>query len=167
MNILKHVRGNVFAWVLACWAFLLAPEGIAAEAFTYEGYAEALASYVDDRGMVNYEELKAHPEKLTAFLEQVGRLDGKVYDGWAEKAKIAFWINMYNALTLEAIIDHYPIEASWKKSLLYPKNSIRQISGVWDKLKFTVMGDKMTLDDIEHQNLRRKFNEPRIHMALV
>ena len=51
--------------------------------------------------------------------------------------------------------------------LVYPKNSIRQISGVWDRLKFTVVGEKMTLEHIEHKILRVRFNEPRIHMALV
>lgn len=168
MNISKLFRRrNASAWVLACWMVLLASEGIAADAFTYDGYAAVLASYVDDHGLAMYGELKAHPEKLNAFRVQVQGLDGKVYDGWAEKAKIAFWINAYNALTLKVIIDHYPIEASWKKALLYPRNSIRQISGVWDKLEFTVMGDKMTLDDIEHQKLRKEFDEPRIHMALV
>ena len=45
--------------------------------------------------------------------------------------------------------------------------NIRQIAGVWDELQFTIMGRKMTLDAIEHDTLRAKFNEPRIHMALV
>ena len=38
---------------------------------------------------------------------------------------------------------------------------------MWDELQFEVMGQKLTLDQIEHEILRRKFNEPRIHMALV
>jgi hypothetical protein len=51
--------------------------------------------------------------------------------------------------------------------LHYPKNSIRQISGVWDDLKFTIMGRPMVLDGIEHNVLRTNYHEPRIHMALV
>ena len=80
---------------------------------------------------------------------------------------MAFWINVYNALTLKAIVDHYPIQSSFLKSFVYPRNSIRQIPGVWDKLTFSVMGRDMTLDEIEHRVLRARFNEPRIHMALV
>jgi len=70
-------------------------------------------------------------------------------------------------LTLKAIIDNYPIKSSWLKSRIYPKNSIRQISGVWKKLEFRVMGQNVTLWQIEHEILRKKFNEPRIHMAMV
>ncbi len=135
--------------------------------FSYDDYAAALKAYVDDGGMVNYEEMKLHSETLDAFLSAVQGLDSGAYAEWGEKDKIAFWINAYNALTLKAIIANYPIKASWKKSLTYPKNSIRQIPGVWDKLQFTVMGRKMTLDAIEHETLRKQFNEPRIHVALV
>ena len=117
--------------------------------------------------MVNYGELKTHPENLNVFLSRAEGLEEGVYDGWTEKQKTAFWINMYNALTLKAIIDHYPIKSSWKASLAYPKNSIRQVPGVWDKMKFRVMGREMTLDNIEHDTLRKRFNEPRIHVALV
>jgi hypothetical protein len=63
--------------------------------------------------------------------------------------------------------DNYPIKAGFFKSRIYPKNSIRQISGVWDEIKFNIMGKKYTLEHIEHKILRVKFNEPRIHMAMV
>ena len=171
---MKNRASSRWQWSLLAiglWASVLSFNTVVAQdrapAFRYDGYAAALGTYVDDQGMVNYRALKAYPEKLEAFLSQVEQLDRKVYDRWTEKQQIAFWINMYNALTLKAIITHYPIKSSWKMSLLYPKNSIRQISGVWDKLEFTVMGRKMTLDNIEHDTLRKLFNEPRIHMALV
>lgn len=51
--------------------------------------------------------------------------------------------------------------------LVYPKNSIRQIPGVWDELNFPVLGRQLTLNDIEHQIIRKEFPEPRIHLALV
>ena len=54
-----------------------------------------------------------------------------------------------------------------KVSRIYPKNSIRQIAGVWDKIKFRVMGQSLTLGHIEHKILRVKFDEPGIHMAMV
>lgn len=50
---------------------------------------------------------------------------------------------------------------------MYPKNSIRQISGAWKEVQFRVMGESITLDTIEHRMLRAGFDEPRIHMALV
>ena len=116
--------------------------------FDYSDYAAALKSYVDDRGLVNYIGLKANRQGLDKFAASLAELDPQVYDSWNEKEKIAFWINAYNALTLVAIIDHYPIKASLLGKLRFPGNSIRQIPGVWDKLQFTVMWQKITQDGI-------------------
>jgi hypothetical protein len=135
--------------------------------FSDEDYAAVLKAHVDDKGMVDYKALKEDHGKLDDFLVAMARLDGATYDAWTEQARIAFWINAYNALTLKAILDHYPIQAGLLSGLAYPKNSIRQIPGVWDKLQFLVVGSKMTLNQIEHETLRAKFNEPRIHVALV
>jgi hypothetical protein len=139
----------------------------AALPFTYNNYAAALKVYVNDEGMVNYAELKKHPEKLNAFLGALATLERQTYDNWKEREKIAFWVNAYNSLTLKAILENYPIRSSFFRSLKFPKNSIRQIPGVWDKLQFVVMGRKITLNEIEHKILRVKFDKPRIHMALV
>jgi len=141
--------------------------GMAGRTFSYDDYASTLGTYVDDNGMVDYKGLKANRGKLDTFAAALGALSPEVYNGWSDKEKIAFWINAYNALTLEAIIDRYPIKSSFVASLRFPKNSIRQIPGVWDELKFSVMGSEMTLDEIEHARLRRTFSEPRIHVALV
>lgn len=130
-------------------------------------YANALRAFVDDTGLVNYAELNANPADLNAYLTSVANLDPAVFNSWPEPDRIAFWCNAYNAYTLKAIIDHYPIQSSFFRSLKYPKNSIRQIAGVWDTLQWPVMGNPLTLDMIEHETLRAKYNEPRIHAALV
>lgn len=134
---------------------------------SYDDYATVLKNYVDDMGMVNYKQLKANRAKLDAFVDGMAKLDAKAYEKWDEKAKVAFWLNAYNAFTLKAIIDNYPIKPSFFRSRVYPKNSIRQIPGVWDEIAFSVMGVDYTLEHIEHKILRKKFNEPRIHMAMV
>ena len=118
-------------------------------------------------GLIDYKSLKNHPDELNQYLRELAMLSEQEYAVWGEADKIAFWINAYNAYTWKAIIDHYPIKSSFLKSALYPKNSIRQIDGVWDKLTFPVMGKHLTLEHIEHQILRKNFNEPRIHVALV
>ncbi len=153
----------------ALWALSGAPGLIGAsnESLDYQPLAQALGAYVNDRGLVDYKELKLHPESLESFIQEIGDLRPQVYEGWNENGKIAFWINAYNALTLKAILDHYPIKAGFFSSFVYPSNSIRQIDGVWTQLKFRVMGQDLTLDHIEHQILRKKFSEPRVHMALV
>lgn len=139
----------------------------AKQPFDYADYAEVLKTYVNDKGTVDYRQLKAHPEKLHAYVDAIARMPRTRYRGWDDHTKIAFWLNAYNGLTLKAIIDNYPIKSSFLRSRIYPKNSIRQISGVWDKIKFRVMGQNVTLSHIEHEILRAQFNEPRIHTALV
>lgn len=130
-------------------------------------YAAALRAYVDDRGMVDYAELQANPGDLNAYLTSIANLDPSEFEKWTDADRIAFWCNVYNAYTLKVIIANYPIDASFLRGFAYPKNSIRQISGVWNRLQWPVMGDRITLNTIEHEILRVEFDEPRIHAALV
>jgi Protein of unknown function, DUF547 len=147
--------------------FRTGPTAVALKPFSYEDYGAVLAAFVDRQGLVDYQALKANRQRLDAFVAALATLSSVVYSNWSEKDQIAVWINAYNALTLEAVIEHYPIRASLLKSVIFPRNSIRQIPGVWTELQFEVLGKKVTLDHIEHQILRTQFSEPRIHMALV
>lgn len=135
--------------------------------FSLSDYATALKEHVTGEGLVQYQRLKSNRETLDRFVAALGKLGQEEFESWDEEAQVAFWINAYNALTLTAIINHYPIQPVLPESSTIPRNSIRQIPGVWDQLQFTVMGNAVTLDQIEHQILRKRFSEPRIHMALV
>ena len=135
--------------------------------FSYEPYAVALARFVNKRGLVDYPGLKSRSGDLDAFAVSLSSLKPEVLNSWSDQEKIAFWINAYNALTLEVILHNYPIKSSVVRSLVYPKNSIRQIPAVWDNFRFVVAGREMSLNEIEHATLRAKFHEPRIHVALV
>ncbi|MDH3198714.1 MAG: DUF547 domain-containing protein [Candidatus Krumholzibacteria bacterium] len=130
-------------------------------------YAAVLSAFVDGDGRVDYAGLKENRAPLDAFARALAELDAARYDAWSEAEQIATWINAYNALTLVLIVDYYPIQSSRIKSLVYPKNSIRQIAGAWDGVMFEVMEEKVTLDHIEHAILRTRYAEPRVHMALV
>jgi len=135
-----------------------------ATSVSYKGYGEILKKYVDCEGLVDYRGLKNNADKLDLFIGNIGALNREVFKKWEGKKKIAFWINAYNALTLRVVLNNY---ASGKKDGEFPENSIRLIKGVWDKITFRVMGQDMTLNQIEHERLRKNFNEPRIHMAIV
>lgn len=128
---------------------------VAAQPLSYQDYAEVLQDYVDASGRVDYEKLQNNRQKLDKFNAAIGSVPPNTYEFWTDEEKIAFLINAYNSLTLEAIVDNYPTE------------SIRDIPGVWERKKFRVIGQEMTLNEIEHEILRKQFNEPRIHMALV
>jgi hypothetical protein len=133
-----------------------------------EAYAKVLGQFVDDRGLVNYKELKQDRALLDEYTASLAALDPAAREAMSNPEKIALWINAYNALTLKTIVDHYPIESRGLiAGLRFPDESIRQIPGVWAKLEHVVMGQPLTLDHIEHRILRERFHEPRIHMALV
>jgi hypothetical protein len=118
-------------------------------------------------GLVTYAAIKAYPADLQAVLDEFSAVTPAMVADWTREQRLAFWINAYNSYTLKAIIDHYPLSRSGLKGLAFPRNSIRQIAGVWDKLTWKVAGEELTLDQIEHQKLRDELKEPRIHFALV
>ena len=135
---------------------------------SYGVYNTLLNKYVSE-GKVNYEGFIESRGEFEAFLKSMGAVDPEDFSSWSEEDRIAYWINAYNAFTIKAIIDHYPIKRSFSLIGIFyaPSNSILQIKGVWTKLEFRAVGRTVTLDEIEHQILRKEFNEPRIHMAIV
>ncbi len=134
--------------------------------FDHAIFADVLDQFVDAKGNVNYRGLKADRRALDKYLDQLGDYAPSQLAKLSSREKIAFWINAYNANTLKTIINHYPIKAGLIGGFRWPKNSIRQISGVWDTKKHRVLGTEMTLDYIEHEILRKQFDEARIHMAV-
>jgi hypothetical protein len=125
-----------------------------AKTLDYTDYAAILKQYVNADGLVDYASLKANRQILDRFVVQLGAVQPQTYQSWSPKDKLAFLMNAYNALTLKAIIDHYPVK------------SIKDIPGVWSRVKYQVAGQSVTLDGIEHQTIRKQFKEPRIHMAV-
>jgi len=156
-----------FILVVAASIIAATAPAVSAQPLDTSDYAAVLSAFVDGEGRVDYAGLKESRAPLDAFASALAGLPAARYEAWDEAERMAFWINAYNALTLVLVVDHYPIQASGIKSLVYPKNSIRQIAGAWDGVTFEVMGDKVTLDHIEHAILRTRFADPRVHMALV
>ncbi len=128
------------------------------------GYARVLAKYVNEQGLVNYRGIKSNPDDLDHYLGWAGSFSPSSFESFSKKQKLAFWINTYNAATLKLILNHHPIQSTGSDG---PKNSIKQIPGNWDKVQFKVMGKKMTLNDMEHGTIRKQFDEPGVHVALV
>jgi hypothetical protein len=121
------------------------------------------------QGLVNYRALKATPQTLDRYLRTLAMIDPESYARWTRQEKLALWINAYNAYTLRAILDHYPIQRSLLADPLrqHPADSIQQIPGVWSRLRWPVMGREYTLDYMEHTILRKQLREPRVHFVLV
>lgn len=124
-----------------------------------KGYEDILDTYVRD-GEVYYRALKSDRARLDGY---VSRLAAASPDAMSKPAQMAFWINAYNALVLQTIIDHYPVQ---RRSNAYPQHSVRQIPGAFERLTHKVGGRTLTLDQIE-QTVLSTFGDPRVYLALA
>jgi hypothetical protein len=138
-----------------------ATDWVSIERIDHDAFDRLLKKYVDKNGMVNYKAWHASAADratLKSYLEFLSRADLK--RPASREAKLAFWINAYNALTLEGILRVYPTTSI--------RNHTAKLVGynIWKNLLLHVGGQKVSLDHIEHQILR-PMNEPRIHFAVV
>lgn len=129
----------------------------------YRAYATLLAAHVEG-ARIDYGALQANRAALDAVVQGFAQVDETALASWSRADQMAFWINAYNALTLQVIVDHYPIRGRFFS--LAPRNSIRQIDGVWTTITWPVAGRRVTLDDIEHRILRPVYRDARIHFAV-
>jgi len=139
------------------------PEVSAAEAysdaaggvpFDHSGLDALLRAHVDGKGYVDYEALRREGAALDAYL---ATLASAPFAEMGRDEKLALLINAYNAFTLRLILDHWPVA------------SIQDIpSGKrWDDRRFRLAGETLSLNEVEHERVRPRFREPRIHFALV
>ena len=121
-----------------------------------------LHQYVDNSGLVGYHELRKDSVLLRSYLCQLeNSVPGK---NWSTNDQLAYWINLYNAATIDLVLRHYPIESIKDIGAAI---QIPFINTPW-QIKFIHINDKLyNLDHIEHNIIRKKFDEPRIHFALV
>ena len=127
-------------------------EIVIVENFNHSDWNILLQKHVSERGNVNYKAFKKEELKLTSYLNSLS--SNYPSETWSNDEKMAYWINAYNAFTIQLIIENYPI------------SSIKDIKNPWG-IEFIKLGDKtFSLNDIEHEILR-KMNDPRIHFGIV
>jgi hypothetical protein len=112
-------------------------------------------------GMVYYRALRSERGRLDRYVSSLN-VPAATYGGWSRDEKVAFWLNAYNAIVLQTVINAYPIQG---KAAAYPANSIRQIPGAFEQTKHRVAGRALTLDEIE-KTVLPEFKEPRMYLAL-
>jgi hypothetical protein len=103
-------------------------------------------------------------ERSQEFRAYLGRLADAKAELLAAQEQLAFWINVYNAYTIEQVIAHHERESirNIRKALgLFP------LKGPWSERMVRAAGQALSLDEVEHDELRARFHEPRIHFALV
>ena len=112
-------------------------------------------------GLVYYRALKGERGRLDRYVASLN-VPSATYESWSREAQIALWLNAYNAIVLQTVINHYPIKG---KAGTYPASSIRQIPGAFDQAKHRVAGRSVTLDEIE-KTILSSFKDPRLYLAL-
>ena len=121
-------------------------------------FDQILDLYVRD-GFVYYRALKLERARLDGFVNAVGETD---VDKLSREARLAFWLNAYDAFVLQTIVNHYPIQG---RAPGYPARSIRQIPGAFEKTPHRAGRRTLTLDEIE-QTVLPEFQDPRVYFAI-
>ena len=117
----------------------------------------ALKPYLDNNSLVNYEKLK----KDKWLSDQVQRLKTADLKGMNRNEEFAFWLNVYNILTIKGVCLELERNPHWKGNVSI-FNKIR----FFFLRRFNVAGKKINLRSLENKILRKRFNDPRIHFAI-
>lgn len=129
---------------------------------SHDGWNNLLKKYVSDNGKVNYKGFIKDSTELNKYLKLLSD-NPPDENTWNQNEQKAYWINAYNAFTVELIIRHYPLKSI--KDIV--KINIPFVNSPWD-IKFIQIGNqKMDLNNIEHGHLRKIFQDPRIHFSIV
>ncbi len=127
---------------------------------SHEIWNDILSRNVTDDGWVNYKGIKEESDNFYTYLDILNK-NHPNHKNWTSDERLAYWINAYNAYTVQIIIENYPIE-----SIKDIKKGIPFVNTVWDIKFIKIEGIEYDLNNIEHSILRKKFEEPRIHFAV-
>ncbi|MEM6429153.1 MAG: DUF547 domain-containing protein [Deinococcota bacterium] len=120
-----------------------------------------LRTYVSDTGYVDYEAWFNNDQDLAdvrEFVADLAEFDPSTLA--SEDEQLAFWINAYNILAIEEVLERYPVDTIRPSILRIPERSF------FTEQEHVVNGENYSLDEIENEVIRRDFNEPRIHFAI-
>lgn len=132
------------------WTLLLSSAFSAAASLDQGPWQAVLDAHVDASGRVDYAAIAAN-HALDPYLAALGTAEEPLEPA----ERIAFWLNAYNAATVDLVADHFPV------------NSIRDLYGgkIWDTATVRVANRDLTLNQIENDFLR-PMGDPRVHAAL-
>lgn len=129
-------------------------ENASGPAFDHSALNSLLHQHVDADGWIDYDGLNKDKAKLDEYLAAV---TAAPFEAMGRNQKLALLINAYNASTLKLIVERLPVQ------------SIKDIPAAkrWDAVRWNIGGQTWSLNQIEHEQIRPKFIEPRVHFALV
>lgn len=130
-----------------------------AKPVSHELLSEVLNDYVSVDGRVDYGGLQQDSLRLNRYLELLENHHPN--SSWSSDQRKAYWINAYNAFTLRLIIRNYPTE-----SIKELGGAIYKVNTPWDIRFIFIEGYDYDLNNIEHDILRKEWQDPRIHFAI-
>ena len=138
----------------------------------HAAWSDLLKKYViaDNDGInrVDYKAFKAEAHSpLKSYIAQLTAIDPRTLN---KNEQFAYWANLYNAKTIDVILDHYPVDSirniSLESGLFDLVKKTVGVGGPWKTKVVTIAGHKLSLDNIEHDVLRPTFQDPRVHYAV-
>ncbi|MEX1191692.1 MAG: DUF547 domain-containing protein [Brumimicrobium sp.] len=122
-------------------------------------WTELTKKHVASNGYMDYKGMIKDSVKLNKYLDQLSSKHPN--KSWTSNERKAYWINAYNAFTVKLIVDNYPVE-----SIKDLGGAIYRVNTPWD-IKFIEIEDKKYhLNDLEHNILRKEWEDARIHAAV-
>lgn len=145
--------------LLALAAMVVLCPPLRAQAALHEPFDRLLRAHVRD-GLVDYDAFAKAPE----FARYLASLDAVRPATLSEDDRLAYWINVYNAYTIQLIISH-----GERTSIRHINRTLGflQLKGPWNERLVRAGGQIYSLDQLLHRILRKEFREPRVHFALV
>ena len=121
----------------------------------HKTWDDLLKKHISSSGKVNYEGFVKDKDELLKYIKELQSFHKDV-SSWGKNKRLAYWINVYNVVTVKLITDNYPLK------------SIQDLNGgkAWDLKLIDLGGVSYTLNVIENKIIRPKYNEPRIHFAV-
>ncbi|MBL8329494.1 MAG: DUF547 domain-containing protein [Rubrivivax sp.] len=110
---------------------------------------------------LHYAGMAAARAELKAYLDSLSAVSAASFAGWSKAQRQAFLINAYNAFTVELILTRYP-------DLKSIKDLGSLLQSPWKPRWVPLLGSKVSLDEIEHQMLRKRgdYDDPRVHFGV-
>jgi len=153
---MKNHGYKICVGALLCFLIIgMTTTALAAQGVDNSLYAGLLKKYVED-GVVNYQGFKNEESVLDKYLKVLEDVD---LETLSRNEQFAFYVNAYNAWTIKLILRGYPGIKSIKELGSLFKSP-------WKKKICRIDGNIITLDDIEHNILRPRFKDPRVHFAI-
>lgn len=134
---------------------------------THAAWTTILAAHVRGTNF-DYGALAKDKAALTAYTQSLRAVTAEELASFTKDERYAFWINAYNAFTIQLIVDNYPLKSIRKlDSGLFGSSSIFDSEFIpLNALHPDAKDEQLSLNDIEHEILRKRFKDARVHAAV-